>query len=146
MFKTIGTTTHREHELGDELLGTITTIAAGLREPRSSKGGLEPETIQYPFHLPHAAPGGDFFVGKTKVKSHHCPALKSRSLDLAENNLTVLIVDTDCCRIKKGACVALFFGQRKLFQKCLLNELNLRKKQKIRIGLFRKSVPLIVCH
>ena len=71
----------------------IATIATGLREPRSSKGGLETEMIQHPFHQPHAAPGGDFFVGETEVKFHHCPALKSRSPNLAENNLTVIKIN-----------------------------------------------------
>ena len=65
MLKATGTAPYGEHELGDELLGAIATIAARLWQSGSSKGGLESEMIKHALHQSHAAPSGDFFVGKT---------------------------------------------------------------------------------
>ena len=93
MLKAIGTTPYREHELGDELFRAIASIATGLWHPGGRKGGLETKMIEHSFHQPHAAPSGDFFVGEAEVKFHHCPALKSRSLNLDENTLTVILIN-----------------------------------------------------
>ncbi len=68
VLKTIGTTQDREHELGDELLRTITAITARLRQTGSGKDGLKSRVVKHAFHDAHTAPGGDFFVGKTQVK------------------------------------------------------------------------------
>ena len=96
MLKAIGTTSYGEHELGDELLGAIATIAAGLWQRGGGKGSVKSEMVEHPFHQPHAAPGGDFLVGKTALKFPHCPTLKSRSLNLAENTLTGHVINNLC--------------------------------------------------
>jgi hypothetical protein len=73
MLKTVGATPYGKHELGNELLGSVAPIAPRLWQARSTERSIKMQMIQHAFHDPHAAPSGDFFVGKTKVKVHEYP-------------------------------------------------------------------------
>jgi hypothetical protein len=86
MLKAVGTTPYREHELGDELFGCLAPVRAGLGQTCTRQGCTKPHVIEHALHQAHAAPSGDFFVRKTKLKVHGNSALKSRSATLPKNS------------------------------------------------------------
>jgi hypothetical protein len=73
VFKTVGSAPDGEHELHHELLAGVGAVGARLGQAAVAQRSLKVEVLKHLVHQRHAAPGGDFFVGKPQFKCHASP-------------------------------------------------------------------------
>ena len=71
VFESIRPTPDGEHELGHELFWSVASIAMRLWQTTTGKCLLKAQMIKHLFHQRHPTPSGDFFIGKSKLKTHN---------------------------------------------------------------------------
>jgi hypothetical protein len=73
MLETVCATPHAKHELHNELLGSIATVASRLGQCTGCQGRVKANVIEHAFEERQTTPGGDFFVGKLQIEGHDSP-------------------------------------------------------------------------